>query len=217
MLELDLAYRRGGFSLDVSARLDHRATAIFGSSGCGKTTLLNLIAGLLRPERGRIVLDWDVLFDSKTGVDLPPEGRRIGYLFQEGRLFPHLSVTGNLRYGLRRGAGKGPGFEEVVHVLELETLLARRPERLSGGEKQRVALGRALLRAPRLLLLDEPLSSLDEDLKERILPFLTETIRHFDLPTIYVSHSSAELQRLAGQILRLESGKLTAQGEPFES
>ena len=214
MLDLKLAFRRGRFALNIDTKLKHRVTAFYGPSGCGKTTLLNLVAGLSRAERGHIRLNGEVLFDSESGIDLAPEHRRIGYLFQEDRLFPHLNVASNLRYGLRRGNGKGPRMDEVVEVLGLETLLERRPNRLSGGEKQRAALGRALLRAPRLLLLDEPLASLDEKLKERILPFLARTVGHFDLPMIYVSHSSTELSSLADHVMLLENGKIAGEGSP---
>ncbi|MBC8367115.1 molybdenum ABC transporter ATP-binding protein [bacterium] len=214
MLELKLRFRRGPFNLELDTTLDQRVTAFFGPSGCGKTTLLNLIAGLARPESGRILLAGETLFDSEAGIDLPPERRRVGYLFQEGRLFPHLNVSGNLRYGLRRSKDGGALFEEVVEVLELHNLLHRQAQQLSGGEKQRAALGRALLRAPCLLLLDEPLASLDEDLKGRILPFLARTVGHFDLPMIYVSHSSAELRSLADHVKLLENGKIAGEGDP---
>ncbi len=214
MLELKLQFRRGSFRLDIHSTLDQRVTAFFGPSGCGKTTLLNLISGLARPESGHIRLAGETLFDSAAGIDLPPERRRVGYLFQEGRLFPHLNVSGNLRYGLRRSKEGGARLEEVVEVLELQNLLQRRPQQLSGGENQRAALGRALLRAPRLLLLDEPLASLDEDLKGRILPFLARTVGHFDLPMIYVSHSSAELRSLADHVKLLENGKIAGEGAP---
>jgi molybdate transport system ATP-binding protein len=214
MLELKLKYRRASFKLDIDTTLNQKVTAFFGPSGCGKTTLLNLIAGLERPESGLIRLADETLFDSETGIDLPPERRCVGYLFQEGRLFPHLSILGNLRYGLRRSKDGGALLEEVVEVLELQNLLDRRPHQLSGGEKQRAALGRALLRAPRLLLLDEPLASLDESLKERILPFLARTVGHFDLPMIYVSHSSVELLSLADHVKLLENGKIAGEGAP---
>lgn len=216
MLELDLAFRRGRFELELNARLEHRVSAIFGPSGCGKTTLLNLVAGLESPSAGRIALNGETLFDSRAEVNLPPERRRVSYIFQEGRLFPHLSVTGNLRYGLRRGDGGGPAFDEVVEVLGLEPLLRRRPDRLSGGEKQRVALGRCLLRSPKLLLLDEPLAALDDQLKARILPFLARTVDHFDIPVLYVSHSASELRSLVEHVYLMADGRLRAEGSVDE-
>lgn len=215
MLELELAYRRGDFSLELALKLDERVCAVFGPSGSGKTSLLDLIAGLRRPDAGRILLDGEPLFDSARGIDLRPEQRHLGYLFQDGALFPHLSVRGNLRYGLRRRGGGGPGLDEVVAVLGLEDLLERRPERLSGGEKQRVALGRALLSAPKLLMLDEPLASLDDGLKARILPFLSRTVAAFDVPMLYVSHSSEELRGLAERVILLEKGRISGEGEPM--
>ncbi len=214
MLELDLAYRRGDFAMEISMKLGERVCAVFGPSGSGKTSLLDMVAGLRRPDRGRILLDGEPLFDSSMGIDLRPEQRHLGYLFQDGALFPHLSVKGNLRYGLKRRGGEGPEFDEVVATLGLEDLLERRPERLSGGEKQRVALGRALLSAPRLLMLDEPLASLDDELKRRILPFLSRIVSAFDVPMLYVSHSSAELRSLAERVILLEKGRISGEGDP---
>jgi molybdate transport system ATP-binding protein len=194
--------------------LSERVSVVFGPSGGGKTTLLDLTAGILTPRRGRIRLDGELLFDSETGVNLPPEKRRLGYLFQDGALFGHLSVEKNLRYGLSRRGGGGPGFGEVVEVLEIAPLLQRPPGALSGGEKQRVALGRALLSNPRLLLLDEPLASLDGGLKERILPFLKRSVEHFELPVLYVSHFPEEFHHLADWVVLLEGGRVRAQGLP---
>ncbi len=216
MLELDLSARRGEFRLELKLDVSERICAIFGPSGSGKTSLLDLIAGLRRPDRGRIILDGEPLFDSAAGIDLRPEQRRLGYLFQDGALFPHLSVRGNLRYALRRRGGEGPSEDEVVEVLGLGALLDRRPDALSGGEKQRVALGRALLSAPRLLMLDEPLASLDGDLKRRILPFLGRTVQSFGVPMLYVSHSSDELRSLADRVILLEKGRISGEGDPAE-
>lgn len=214
MLELELSYRRGDFTLELELAVAERVCAVCGPSGSGKTSLLDLVAGLRRPDRGFIRLDGELLFDAAAGVDLHPERRRLGYLFQDGALFPHLDVRGNLRYGLRRRGGQDPGFDEVVAVLGLGDLLRRETAKLSGGEKQRVALGRALLSAPRLLLLDEPLASLDGELKARILPFLSRTVEAFDLPMLYVSHSSTELRSLAERMVLLEKGRIYGEGAP---
>ncbi len=208
MLDLALNYRRGDFELDLTLTVERQVCGVFGPSGSGKTTLLDLVAGLLRPSSGRIVLGGRTLVDSDAGICLPPEQRRIGYLFQEGRLFPHLSVDGNLRYGLKRRSRAGPEFEEVVDVLGLSELLDRSAARLSGGERQRVALGRALLSAPELLLLDEPLASLDSELKRRILPYLASITDHFGLPALFVSHSREELDELSARIVHFEAGRL---------
>ena len=192
--------------------------ALFGRSGAGKTTLINLLAGLARPDSGRIVLDQHTLFDSKSGIDLPPERRRIGYVFQEGRLFPHMNVRSNLLYGRRRApAEKGAvPLEEIVALLGIGHLIDRRPSGLSGGEKQRVAIGRALLANPRLLLLDEPLAALDGERKAEILPFIERLRDEINLPIVYVSHDPAEILRLADQVLLLENGAIVASGPVAE-
>jgi molybdate transport system ATP-binding protein len=208
MLEVAISYRRGEFELEAELRLERQVCGIFGPSGGGKTTLLDLIAGLLRPERGHIRLGGRILVDSEAGICLPPEQRRIGYLFQDGCLFPHLTVLGNLRYSLKRRRRPGPDFDEVIDALGLADLIGRNAARLSGGERQRVALGRALLSAPELLLLDEPLASLDAALKERILPYLARITERFALPTLYVSHASEELKELSARTVHLESGRL---------
>src|SRR5690606_29489116 len=192
-------------------------TALFGRSGAGKTSLVNVLAGLLRPQRGRIVLRGQTLFDSQRGIDLAPERRRLGYVFQEGRLFPHLSVRHNLLYGYRRApaAERSIGLDRVVGLLGLEGLLERRPGTLSGGEKQRVALGRALLANPRLLLMDEPLAALDQPRKEEILPFIEQLKAELDLPVVYVSHSMPEILRLADTLVLMSNGRIEAVG-PLE-
>ena len=218
MLEVDVARRLGSLSLEAKFRCDAAGlTALFGRSGAGKTSLVNILAGLLRPERGRIVLRGQTLFDSQKGIDLPPEKRRLGYVFQEGRLFPHLSVRNNLTYGFNRvaAAERRIGLDQVVGLLGIEDLLERRPGALSGGEKQRVALGRALLANPRLLLMDEPLAALDQPRKEEILPFIEQLKHELDLPIVYVSHSMQEIVRLADTLVLISKGRIEAVG-PLE-
>ncbi|MFB0612518.1 ATP-binding cassette domain-containing protein [Aurantiacibacter poecillastricola] len=190
---------------------DARLTALVGPSGVGKTSTLNAIAGLLRPRSGRIVVAGDVLFDSAADVDLPPEKRSAGYVFQDARLFPHKTVAANLAYGERLSAHSGSliSRDEVVRLLEIEHLLHRLPATLSGGEARRVAIGRALLSSPRFLLLDEPLSSLDESRAETLLVLIERLRDEIDLPMLLVSHSSAEVERLAGRVVTM-----TAHGPP---
>jgi molybdate transport system ATP-binding protein len=214
-LEIRAEQRLGAFRLDLDLRAPSRGvTALFGTSGAGKTSLVNMLAGLARPARGRIVLDGTVLFDSDGGIDLPANRRRLGYVFQEGRLFPHLSVRGNLLYGYRR-APRGERtlqLDEIVELLGVGQLLARRPGRLSGGEKQRVAIGRALLAQPRLLLMDEPLASLDAARKDEILPFIERLRDRVRLPIVYVTHDLREIIRLADTVALVEDGRVTAVG-----
>jgi molybdate transport system ATP-binding protein len=213
-LEVDVFHRLGQFVLEARFTSDGRVTALFGRSGAGKTSLVNALAGLLRPERGRIVVDGQVLFDHATGLWLPPYRRRIGYVFQEGRLFPHLTVRQNLRYGrwFTPRTERVEGFDHVVDLLGLGPLLDRRPGRLSGGEKQRVALGRALLASPRLFLMDEPLASLDTARKEEILPYIERLRDETGIPIVYVSHSVAEVSRLANTMVLLSEGRVEAAG-----
>ena len=209
------AARQDGFALDAAFGVPAAGvTALFGPSGCGKSTILAAVAGLLRPDDGRVVLDGAVLLDTKGRIALPPERRRCGLVFQDARLFPHLSVETNLRYGLRRAPrdAQGPGFEEVVALLGLASLLARRPGRLSGGEKQRVALGRALLARPRLLLLDEPLAALDAGRRAEVLPFLARLREAARLPILYVTHALDEVDALADRMVLLEDGRVLASG-----
>jgi len=218
MLEVKAACRLGDFSLDVAfAAPTSGIVALFGKSGSGKTTVVNMLAGLRRPERGRIAVNGSVLFDSAAGIDLPPERRRLGYVFQEGRLFPHLDVSGNLLYGLRRTplADRHADFDRIVGMLDIGALLGRRPADLSGGEKQRVAIGRALLASPRLLLMDEPLASLDAARKDEILPFVEQLRDELELPIVYVSHDSGELLRLADTVVLMSDGRAAAVG-PLE-
>jgi len=188
--------------------------ALFGRSGCGKTTAVNIMAGLLRPDEGHVRVDDAVLVDTHARTDIPAERRRVGYVFQDARLFPHLSVLGNLRYGLKRAPSVSQPIplEHVVSLLGLETLLRRRPHQLSGGERQRVALGRALLSQPRLLLLDEPLASLDAARREEVLPYLVTLRDKLSIPMVYVSHQFDEVIRLATHVVLLDAGQVTAQG-----
>jgi molybdate transport system ATP-binding protein len=221
-LEVSLRHRQGGFTLDAAFEAMPGVTALFGKSGSGKTTLVNAIAGLARPERGRIVVDGTVLLDTAAGVSVPVHRRRVGYVFQEGRLFPHLTVRQNLLYGrLFAPSGRGVpadalGFDDVVALLGIAALLPRRPGRLSGGEKQRVAIGRALLSRPRLLLMDEPLAALDEARKAEILPALERLRDEAGVPIVYVSHALAEVARLAGTVVLLEDGRVVASGPTAE-
>jgi molybdate transport system ATP-binding protein len=212
VLDLDLEFRRGSFLLQTKASLGPGATGVFGPSGCGKSTLLALIVGLLRPDRGSIVLQGSVLADTSSGSFVPPWQRRIALVFQDGQLFPHLTVRDNLLYGYRRSAPGVRQFEldGVLELLEIGPLLKRRPAQLSGGERQRVALGRALLCSPRMLLLDEPLASLDERLKQQILPYLARVKRESGLPMLYVSHARAEVDFLADHTLHMEDGRIVA-------
>ena len=215
MLEVAATRRIGDFGLDVRFSVAAGGiTALFGRSGAGKTSTVNLIAGLARPDSGRIALDDLVLFDSESGIDLQPERRRIGYVFQEGRLFPHMTVSGNLAYGTKRIASRERRipFDHVVALLGLEALLHRHPENLSGGEKQRVAIGRALLSSPRLLLMDEPLASLDAPRKAEILPFIERLRDELKIPIVYVSHVMEEIVRLADTMVLLSEGQVAAVG-----
>jgi molybdate transport system ATP-binding protein len=218
MLAVDVERRVGAFGLHVAFRADARVTALFGRSGAGKTSLVNMIAGLARPDRGRIEIDGQVLFDSAAAIDLPPHARRIGYVFQEGRLFPHYSVRRNLLYGFERvaRAERYAEFDHVVELLGLESLLERRPGDLSGGEKQRVAIGRALLANPRILLLDEPLASLDAHRKDEVLRYIELMRDDVRIPIVYVSHAVEEVVRLAQYVVLLASGEVAAAGSVQE-
>ena len=215
MIEIDVTRRLGGFRLDVAFSTNTQGiTALFGRSGAGKTCIVNMLAGLLTPERGRIVVNGQVLFDSNARLDVPPERRRLGYVFQESRLFPHLSVRGNLEYGMRLVPQRERRitFDEVVEMLGIGALLTRRPHRLSGGEKQRVTIGRALLTSPRLLLMDEPLASLDGARKNEILPFIERLSDSFTVPIVYVTHAMDEIIRLADTLVLVSNGSVAATG-----
>ncbi len=214
-LSVQVAKRLGDFQLDVAFEgAPSGVTALFGVSGAGKSLTLAAIAGAMRPDRGRIALGPRVLFDAQAGVDAPMERRAVGWVFQDARLFPHLSVQANLRYGQRRARGRdaGVGLEEAVEVLGIAGLLARRPRELSGGERQRVAIGRALLSQPALLLMDEPLAALDAPRRAEILPYLERLKTSFRLPIVYVTHALGEVVRLADRLVVIEAGRVVAQG-----
>jgi molybdate transport system ATP-binding protein len=214
MLSVAVTLRLGSFTLDAAFESGGGLTALFGRSGAGKTSLINAIAGLYRPNAGRIAVDDAVLTDTASGIFVPAHRRRVGYVFQEGRLFPHLSVRQNLLYGrwfAPKVAG-GADLDQIVELLGIGNLLARRPANLSGGEKQRVAIGRALLARPRLLVMDEPLASLDEGRRAEILPYIERLRDEMRVPIVYVSHSIAEVARLATTLVVLSEGKVAAIG-----
>ncbi len=217
-LSCHLKHALPGFTLDTSFEVPGGLTVLYGRSGSGKTTVVNAAAGLLRPDAGRIQVDDWLLFDTAQKVWLPPHKRRVGYIFQEGRLFPHLTVAQNLRYGrwfAPKGATPEP-ISRVVDMLGLGPLLHRRPAALSGGEKQRVAIGRALLAAPRMILADEPLSALDDARKSEVLPYFERLRDEVEIPILYVTHSAAEVARLATTVVTLEDGCVTGQGTAAE-
>lgn len=218
ILSVSLHHAFPGFTLDAAFDAPPGVTALFGRSGSGKTTIVNAVAGLLRPKAGRVALGDDVLLDTAADLCLPPHRRRLGYVFQEDRLFPHLTVAGNLDYG-RRFSGSPPTPSEtarVVELLDISDLLPRRPGALSGGEKQRVAIGRALLSRPRMLLMDEPLASLDAGRKEDILPYLERLRDEAALPILYVSHAIGEVARLATTLVLMERGRVLRAGPVAE-
>lgn len=216
-MTLDVHIHQGfeGFTLDAGFVAERGITALFGRSGAGKTSVINAVAGLLRPEAGHVRMDGETLFDCGAGIWVPPAARRFGYVFQDARLFPHLDVLQNLRFGTRYApaGAKGASEEDVIALLGLADLLTRAPGGLSGGEKQRVALGRALLSKPRMLLMDEPLASLDGPRKAEILPYL-ERLRDgpLALPILYVSHAVDEIARLADTLVLLDGGRVRAHG-----
>lgn len=215
-LLVDIRHRQGDFTLEATFSADGGLTALSGPSGSGKTTLINLIAGLTPVQEGRILFDGTVWNDSAAGIAVPPHKRRIGYVFQEARLFPHMSVRANLLYGMKRvaRADRPERIARVADLLRIAPLMERRPSGLSGGEKQRIALGRALLSEPALLLMDEPLSALDAGLKAEILPDI-ERIRDAEgIPILYISHALEEVARLANRVIALRNGRVVATGGP---
>ncbi len=214
MLEVAIKYNLEDFNLSVDLTAGPGLTALFGRSGSGKTTLINLLAGLEEPASGHISINGQVLFDSAVGINLPPEKRGIGYVFQDARLFPHLNVERNLTYGMKLAppSRRRHNLKDIVSLLELAPLLKRRPATLSGGEKQRVAIGRALLSGPGMLLMDEPLASLDVMHKAEILPFIERLRDEAGIPIVYVSHSIDEVVRLADTMVVMNGGELAASG-----
>ena len=214
MLRIDVSKQLGEFALEAAFTSDGPVTGLFGASGAGKTSLINMIAGLLRPDRGSIAIGAEMLDDTARGLHIPAHRRRIGYVFQDARLFPHLDVRDNLDYGRRmnRLAEDPARHAHITDLLDIGNLLDRRPGRLSGGERQRVALGRALLARPRLLLLDEPLGSMDEARKIEILPYLVRLRDEAGVPMVYVSHDAGEMRTLATRIAMIQRGRVTAFG-----
>ena len=214
-LKAQISLKHGGFQLDAEFSAPNGVTVVVGPSGSGKTSLLRAVLGALRPQAGRITLDGQVFFDAKASVHVALEQRRIGMVFQEGRLFPHLTVQENLLFGAKRLAVESSGhvsFDEAVAVLGIAPLLARRPATLSGGERQRVALGRALLAQPKLLLMDEPLASVDAERRDEIASLVWRLSRRIDIPILYITHSFEETARLADQVLVLTDGRISAAG-----
>jgi molybdate transport system ATP-binding protein len=219
MLDVRITKLQGAFAVDASFAVQETGvTALFGSSGAGKTSIINMVAGLIRPHQGHIIFDGQVLFDSNRGIHVPPEKRHFGYIFQDGRLFPHLSVTSNLKYGMKLVTARNRyvSFDQVVEVLGIKHLLTRSPATLSGGEKQRVAIGRALLASPRLLLMDEPLASLDGPRKSELLPFIARLPQEFSIPILYVTHAVDEIVQLADTMVLLDEGRVIATGNVKE-
>lgn len=214
---LNIEKRLGKFTLDVDCELQQKVTAFLGASGSGKTTLLNCISGTLSPDRGQIVFGNNKLYDTDLKVNVSPDKRRIGYIFQEGHLFPHLTVEKNIRYGQPKMQRKNPdSLSQILDTLEIADLLKRYPNQLSGGQRQRVAIARALAMEPRLLLMDEPLASLDGGLKSRIIPYLHYIKNEYEVPIIYVTHAISEAIALADEAFLLSEGKIIANGEPHQ-
>jgi molybdate transport system ATP-binding protein len=215
MLEFRALKHYPAFTLDVSFKTtEGMVTGLFGRSGSGKTSIINIAAGLVKPDEGYVSVGGKVLYDSRNRINLPAPSRSSGYIFQDGRLFPHMTVEANLRYGMKRSAENGhkAKFGDVVELLGIGELLKRRPHRLSGGEKQRVAIGRALLSSPDFLLMDEPLSALDSNRKEELIPFIGKMVQTFKLPVLYVTHSIDELFSLCDNVVLMNNGKCTDSG-----
>lgn len=219
MIDLCIKKRYGQFQINTAFAFQRAGvTALIGESGAGKTSVINMVAGLIRPDEGHIIINGHTLFDSETGCNIPPEKRHIGYIFQDGRLFPHLSVDHNLVYGMNLipRQDRFITIDQVVDLLGISHLLKRMPSNLSGGEKQRVAIGRALLTSPEFLLMDEPLASLDEARKSDVLPFIGKLTSEFNIPILYVSHSLNEVLNLADTVVILKAGCVISYGDADE-
>jgi len=210
--------KRNGFTLDVTFESDSSLTALFGPSGAGKTSVLNVIAGVNRPDKGRITVAGNVLTDTEKHIFVPPHLRRVGFVFQDAQLFPHLTVEQNIRFGqwFRRGEKNALPQDVIVGVLGIGHLLKRRPATLSGGEKHRVAMARALLSSPRILLMDEPLSGLDDARRSEIMSLIERVRDEFAVPMVFVTHNLEEVRRLASRVIRITDGHVTAVGTPAE-
>lgn len=216
MLDIAFTHRFATFDMDVRLAAPVGLTALFGRSGSGKTSVIQAVAGLLRPDQGRITLNDRVLMDTGLGINLPPYRRSLGYVFQEGRLFPHLTVRQNLLYGRWFSGRTGANFDDIVDLLAIGPLLPRQPGRLSGGEKQRVAIGRALLSDPQLLLMDEPLAALDDQRRAEIMPYIERLRDQHHIPILYVSHSITEVARLATTLALMQDGRILHYGPTAE-
>ncbi len=217
-LSVSAFQKRGDFTLDVAFESDSALTALFGPSGSGKTTVLNMIAGVQRPDRGRIVVAGHVVTDTEQRIFVPPHRRRVGFVFQDAQLFPHLTVEQNIKFGqwFTRAERSGLPLEVIVDILGIGSLMKRRPATLSGGEKHRVALARALLSSPRILLMDEPLAGLDDARRDEIMSLIERIRDEFAIPIAYVTHSVDEVRRLASRVVRIVAGRVTAVGTPAE-
>jgi molybdate transport system ATP-binding protein len=210
MIELSIRHALADLDIDIRFSSEARCLALFGDSGAGKTTILTAIAGLLRPAQGRIALNDQVLFDSASAVDMPPAQREVGYVFQDGRLFPHISVRANLLYGAQSRRRMPAQLGRLIELLELGPLLDRKPQNLSGGERQRVAIGRALASEPRILLLDEPLTGLHREARLQVLTHLRLLKQELRVATLLVSHQADEVSALADEVIRMHAGTMTA-------
>lgn len=211
-LKFDIKLQRKNFLLDVKAEIENGITGVYGPSGHGKTSLLNAISGLLKPDSGFININGEIVFDSRAGINIPVKDRKVGYVFQDIRLFPHLSVIQNLKYGLKKGKTNKVSFQDVVGILEIGELLNKKPSECSGGEKQRISIGRALLSGAQILMMDEPFSAVDVNLRNNIIPFLNALNSRFEIPMLIVSHDLPDLLSLTNRLLLLKEGKVKALG-----
>ncbi len=212
-LKFDIQLKRNGFRLNAIAEIEHGITGIFGPSGHGKTSLLNSIAGLIKPDSGSIIIKGETVFDSENKVNVPVRMRKVGFVFQDIRLFPHLNVLQNLKYGQKKDSEENIDFDELTEILEIKNLFHKKPAECSGGEKQRIAIGRALLSGARILLMDEPFSAVDVNLRANIIPFLNAVNTRFKIPMLIVSHDLPDLLSLTNSLLLMKDGKIKAAGQ----